>query len=136
MKIGRNNPCVFVILQGMGRRTPMSNIYDTANAIERDLRKAEQYTDLKEAYKTIQEDEEANAILTEFQTLQQTLFQKQQTGQEISEEEAVNAQAVSAKMSENELTQDLMEKERTLNQLLQDINEIIMKPVQEIYTPE
>lgn len=114
----------------------MSNIYDTANAIERDLRKAEQYTDLKEAYKTIQEDEEANAILTEFQTLQQTLFQKQQTGQEISEEEAVNAQAVSAKMSENELTQDLMEKERTLNQLLQDINEIIMKPVQEIYTPE
>lgn len=136
MKIGRNNLRIFVILQGMGRRTPMSNIYDTANAIERDLRKAEQYTDLKEAYKTIQEDEEANAILTEFQTLQQTLFQKQQTGQEISEEEATNAQAVSAKMSENELTMDLMEKERTLNQLLQDINEIIMKPVQEIYMPE
>lgn len=111
----------------------MVNIYDTAYQLERELRETSQYIDLKEAFENIKNDEEANIILEEFQALQQVLFQKQQTGQEITEEEALQAQTVSAKMSENELTLELMEKERTLNEMLNEINGIIMKPVQDIY---
>ena len=54
-------------------------------------------------------------------------------GQEVSEEEIENAQEISKKMTENELTAGLMEKERQLNQVITDINGIIMKPIQEIY---
>ena len=54
-------------------------------------------------------------------------------GQEISEEEAAQAQEVSQKMQENELTSELMEKEQQLNQVLTDVNQIIMKPIQELY---
>lgn len=111
----------------------MVNIYDTANQLESDLRELSQYVDLKEAHESVKNDEEANAILTEFQNLQQSLYEKQQAGQEIGEEEANEAQVLSIKMSANELTMDLMEKEQALNTLLGEINGIIMKPVQEIY---
>lgn len=111
----------------------MTNIYDTANQLESDLRKLSQYVDLKEAHESVKNDEEANAILTEFQDLQQSLYEKQHAGEQIGEEEANDAQVLSIKMSANELTMDLMEKEQTLNALLSEINGIIMKPVQEIY---
>ena len=111
----------------------MANLYDTANQLERELREAEQYQALAKAYEEIKADEAANEVLTEFQALQQTLYQKQQAGEEISEEEALQAQNISGKMTENELTMELMNKERALNQVLNDINGIIMKPVQDIY---
>ena len=111
----------------------MANIYDTANQLERELREAEQYKELAQAYEKIRADEAANEVLTEFKALQQTLYQKQQAGEEISEEEALQAQNISGKMTENELTMELMNKERALNQVLNDINGIIMKPVQDIY---
>ena len=109
------------------------NIYDTANQMERELRQTKEYTDLKEAYETVSADEEAGAILKDFQEMQQTIYTKQQMGQEVSEEEIENAQEISKKMTENELTAGLMEKERQLNQVITDINGIIIKPIQEIY---
>ncbi len=109
------------------------NIYDTVNELERDLRQIKEYTELKDAHAAIRADEAANAILTEFQGLQQSIFMKQQMGQEVSEEEIAEAQAASDKMMQNELAVVLMEKERALNQVIQDINKIIMTPVQEIY---
>lgn len=111
----------------------MANIYDTVNQVERELRETEQYITLKEAIEAVKADEDANAILTDFQGVQQLFFQKQQMGQEISEEEAAQAQEVSQKMQENELTSELMEKEQQLNQVLTDVNQIIMKPIQELY---
>ena len=53
----------------------MANIYDTANQLERELREAEQYKELAQAYEKIRADEAANEVLTEFQALQQTLYQ-------------------------------------------------------------
>lgn len=111
----------------------MANVYDSANEVERDLREQEQYTGLKEAIAEVKADEEANAVLEEFQGMQALVYQKQQMGQEISEEEAAQAKTVSEKMTNNELTTNLMDKERELNQVLTDINEIIMKPIQELY---
>lgn len=111
----------------------MFNIHDTANQLERDLRETSQYKELKEAHANVLADEEASSILNEFQTLQQKLHQKQHSGEEITEEEAQEAQVLPIKMNANELTKDLMDKEQGLNALLTEINGIIMKPVQEIY---
>jgi len=111
----------------------MADVYETANQIESELRETDEYTALKEAFETVAADEEANSTLQEFQQMQQTVYQKQQAGQEVSEEEALQAQNVSQEMQENELTKDLMEKERELNDVLNEINGIIMKPIQEIY---
>lgn len=111
----------------------MVNIHDTANQLEKDLRETSQYTELKEAHTNVMNDEEAAAILDEFQSLQQNLHEKQHSGEEITEEEAQEAQVLPIKMNSNELTKDLMDKEQALNALLTEVNTIIMKPVQEIY---
>ena len=111
----------------------MVNIYDTANQLERELRETTQYNELKEAHEKVLADEDAASILNEFQLLQQKLHQKQHSGEEITEEEAQEAQVLPIKMNANELTKNLMTKEQELNTLLTEINSIIMKPVQEIY---
>lgn len=111
----------------------MVNIYDTANQLESDLRKTTQYLELKEAHDNVKNDEDAKAILEEYQVFHHELYTKQQNGEEITEEEANDAQVLSIKMSANDLTMELMEKEQALNGLLSEINGIIMKPVQEIY---
>ena len=88
------------------------NIYDTVNQLERELRETVQYIELVEAHKAIKADEEAASILAEFQGLQQALFQKQQMGEEISETEALQGKNVSGKMTDNQLTTIVMDKER------------------------
>lgn len=111
----------------------MANIMDTANQLEQELRGTSQYKEVKEAYETIRNDEDANKVLTSFHELQQSLMTKQQMGQEITAEEQEEAQDISNAMADNDLTVDLMNKERDLNQLLQDVNVAIMRPIQEIY---
>ena len=94
----------------------MSNIYDTANQLERDLR------DLAE-FKTVKASFEVNIELQ----------QKQYSGQEITEEDIQKAQELGQKVSENEYIKALMEAEQRLNTIMQDINRIITNPLQELY---
>lgn len=110
-----------------------NNIYDTANQLERELRENESYTQLKTALADIQDDSEANEVFSSLQQVQVGLQQKQQSGQEITEEDIQAAQDVSVKAGENEKVKALMEAEQSLSALIEDLNGIIMKPVQEIY---
>lgn len=111
----------------------MADIKESATQVEEALRNTDEYAGLKEAFATVQANEEANGILQEFQGMQSLVYQKQQSGQQVTEEEAAQAQEISQKMTENEITSDLMDKERELNELLNEVNSIIMKPIQEIY---
>lgn len=111
----------------------MADIKDTATQVQEELRNTDEYAGLKEAFATVKANEEANEILQEFQSMQSLVYQKQQSGQQVTEEEAAQAQEVSQKMTENEITSDLMDKERELNEMLNEVNSIIMKPIQEIY---
>ena len=111
----------------------MADIKDTATQVQEELRNTDEYAGLKEAFATVKANEEANEILQEFQSMQSLVYQKQQSGQQVTEEEATQAQEISQKMTENEITSDLMDKERELNEMLNEVNSIIMKPIQEIY---
>lgn len=110
-----------------------NNIYDTANQLERELRENESYTQLKTALADIQNDSEANEVFSSLQQVQVGLQQKQQSGQEITEEDIQEAQEISVKAGENEKVKALMQAEQNLSSLIEDLNGIIMKPVQEIY---
>lgn len=110
-----------------------NNIYDTANQLERELRENESYTQLKTALADIQNDSEANEVFSSLQQVQVGLQQKQQSGQEITEEDIQEAQDISVKAGENEKVKALMQAEQNLSSLIEDLNGIIMKPVQEIY---
>lgn len=109
------------------------NIYDTANQLEKEIRETEQFVTLQESFKAVQSDEEASAIFNEFRNVQQVLQQTQMTGQEITEEEAQQAQEISGKIGENEIISGLLEAEKQVGQMIDDINQVVLKPVRELY---
>ena len=112
----------------------MSNIYDTANQLERDLRELQEFKTVKESFEAIYADETAKALFDEFRTVNIELQQKQFSGQEITEEDIQKAQELGQKVSENEYIKALMEAEQRLNTIMQDINRIITNPLQELYS--
>ena len=112
----------------------MSNIYDTANQLERDLRELQEFKTVKESFEAIYADETAKALFDEFRTVNIELQQKQFSGQEITEEDIQKAQELRQKVSENEHIKALMESEKRLNTIMQDINRIITNPLQELYS--
>lgn len=112
----------------------MSNIYDTANQLERDLRELQEFKTVKESFEAIYADETAKALFDEFRTVNIELQQKQFSGQEITEEDIQKAQELGQKVSENEHIKALMGAEQRLNTIMQDINRIITNPLQELYS--
>lgn len=111
----------------------MNNIYDTANKLEQELRETEAYLELKSAFSTVKADPEASEVFQQFQEIQMKLQQKQMSGEEILEEEIKEAQEMALKSGDNSLIKTLMEAEQKLSTLIDDLNRIIMKPVQDIY---
>lgn len=109
------------------------NVYDTANQLERELRETDAYKTLQEAFQTIQNDEEASPLFQEFRNIQVSLQQKQMSGEGISEEEVQKAQELSVKVGENEAITKLMEAEKHFSTVIDDLNQIILKPVRDLY---
>ncbi|WP_412988300.1 YlbF family regulator [Pediococcus siamensis] len=109
------------------------NIYDTANAMEEDLRHTTEYTNLVAAYAEMKKDEKAYQLFKDFQEVQVNLQQKQMNGEELSDDEMAHARDIAGQVGNVEVIKSLMDKERNLNQLLNDINQIITKPIQELY---
>ena len=111
----------------------MANIYDTANQLERELRESEQFQDLKASFDRLKENQEAYSLFKEFQGLQQALQQKMMAGQEMTEEEAQQAQELSQKIQQDQIVSELMQKEQAFSLVANDLNRIIMGPVRDLY---
>lgn len=109
------------------------NIYDAANQLESDLRKTDEFTNLEKAFEDLKADEEASKLFDDFRVVQQTIQQKQMMGQEITEDDAKQAQELSAKVGENETLSKLIEAEQKVGQVIEEINQIALKPIQELY---
>ena len=76
----------------------MTNIYDTANQLERELRKLPEFLALEEAKAAISSNEESKKLFAEFQELQQLFQDKQMSGEGFSDEETTRAQEISVKV--------------------------------------
>lgn len=111
----------------------MSNIYDTANQIEKELRELAEFQTLQEAYNEVKADEAAYTLFKEFQGFQQTLQEKQMRGEEFTNEDAEQAQALATKVQETEVINQLMQKEQAFSLVVNDLNRIIMTPIRDMY---
>lgn len=110
-----------------------TNVYDTANQLERELRESENYVQLQNALSAIKSDAEASSVFQEVQGIQMKLQQKQQSGLEITEEDIQEAQTISEKAGENKKVQNLMQAEQQISSMIDDLNRIIMQPIQDLY---
>lgn len=111
----------------------MINIYDNVNATAKDLAQTEQYLALKDALAAVHADTEAEAVFKRFQSEQQAIQAAVQAGQEPTQDQIKTWQEVAADMDKSEVLQTLMQAEGAMNNLLQDINSIITKPIADLY---
>lgn len=111
----------------------MANIYDSAYDLEKAIRSSDEFQDLKKAYETVMADEIAKKMFDDFRNTQIELQEKQMQGQEITEEEVEKARKVVETVQQHEQISKLMEEEQRLNVLINEVSQIITKPLEELY---
>ncbi|MCA1039354.1 YlbF family regulator [Bacillus infantis] len=109
------------------------NLHDSAYELEKAIRQSDEYTNLKKIYDEVNSDESARTMFENFRNIQMELQQKQMSGQEISQEEVEHAQKTVALVQQHETISKLMEAEQRMSMAITELNQIIMKPLEELY---
>ncbi len=109
------------------------NIYDDVNRLEGTFRQTEEFAAVRDAIAAVQADDEAGLLFKNFREVQMKMQQKQLQGEEITPEELEEAQQIAQTAQNNELVMAMMQAEMKLSGVLEEINRVLMKPVQELY---
>lgn len=113
----------------------MANIYDTANQLEKEIRTSTEYKNVETALIAVNADIEAKKTYDEFVALQQQLQEKMSNGEQMTADDQGKIQEFQVKLQENPLLTSLMTSEQTLQVLINDIQQIVLKPLQDLYQP-
>ena len=111
----------------------MINIYNDINKLEATLRQTTEFENLKVAVDAVKTDEEAKTLFQNFRNLQMKMQEKQVAGEEILEDEYIYAQKTAQLAQQNPLILQMLEAELALSSIIEEINRIIVKPVQGLY---
>ena len=109
------------------------NLHDSAYELEKAIRQSDEYTNLKKMYDLVNGDPSAKAMFENFRNIQMQLQQKQMSGIEITQEEVEQAQKTVALVQQHESISKLMEAEQRMSMVIAELNQIIMKPLEELY---
>ena len=109
------------------------NIYDDLNKLEATLRKTAEFDKVQQALEDVKADEQASELFKSFRKIQLTLQEKQMQGEEISGEELEYAQKTAQLAQQNEKIMQMLQAEMGLSGLIEEVNRVLMKPVQELY---
>src|SRR5699024_8559304 len=110
-----------------------SNMYDTAYELQTAIQESEDFQALKEAFEKVMGDESSKQMFDNFRDTQLALQEKQMQGQDITEEEVEKARKVVELVQQNPDLSALMEKEQRLNTAINDLSQIITKPLEDLY---
>lgn len=109
------------------------NIYDSVNQVANELPQTQEFMAVQNAFAALKSDAVAFDMYEEFTGLQSKLQNAQMSGEQPSEEDMKHLQELAQKMGNMDAITNLMKAEQSLNQLLNDINSIILKPINDIY---
>ena len=109
------------------------NIYDDLNKLEAAFRNTSEFAGVQEAVEVVKADEEALAMFKNFRAIQMSLKERQMQGEEIEADELEHAQKTAQLAQANEKIMKMVEAEMKLSGILDEVNRVLMKPVQEIY---
>ncbi len=108
-------------------------MYDSAYELEKAIRESEEFKGLKVAFETVMNDADARKTFEDFRDTQMELQQKQMQGEDITEEEVEKARKVVELVQQHEAISHLMEQEQRLNLVINELSQIITKPLEELY---
>ena len=111
----------------------MINIYEDINKLQATFRKTDEFLNLQKAVEAVREDEEAKVLFTNFRDVQLKMQDKQNAGEEITEEEYVFLQKTAQLAQQNSKILEMLETEMALSAVIQEINRVITQPIQSLY---
>jgi cell fate (sporulation/competence/biofilm development) regulator YlbF (YheA/YmcA/DUF963 family) len=111
-----------------------NNVYDVAYNLETAVKESDEFKNLQSLYREVFADETTKRMFENFRNIQLELQQKQMSGQEITQEEVEQAQKTVAVVQQNEAIAKLMEAEQQMSMMVSELNKIIMKPLEELYS--
>jgi len=111
----------------------MVNIYNEINALEATFRKTAEFKALEEAVAVVKADEDAIKLFQNFRKIQIDLQQKQMAGEDLQEDELVYAQKTAQLAQQNDKIVAMLEAEMKLSGVIEEVNRILVKPVQTLY---
>lgn len=107
---------------------------DTANELQKELIKTSVFEDLQSAYNDMKADRKSFDLFRDFQELQFGIQKKQMQGIEPAEDELKNAQDLASQMNQSNTIQALMKAEQSLNEVLGKVNQVVTKPISDLYS--
>lgn len=111
----------------------MINIYDDINKLQATFRKTEEFENLQKAVEAVRQDEEAKRLFINFRDVQMKLQEKQNAGEEITEEEYIYLQKTAQLAQQDANILAMLEAEMALSTVIQEVNRIITQPIQSLY---
>lgn len=111
----------------------MSKLEEKSLEVQNELRESEAFTAFEESFKAMLGDEEARKLYEGFRDFQISLNEKQSQGIEVTEAEIEESRQQFELLKENEIVNNFMANEHQLNQLIQEVSTVIMKPLEEAY---
>jgi len=110
-----------------------AKVFETAEALGQTIKESAEFVTLEKEYKKVFEDKNSSKLFEKFRNMQLDLQQKQMTGQQLTEKEIMKAQELVAEVQQDEKIVALMDAEQRLSGLIQEINKILTKPLEDIY---
>lgn len=110
------------------------NMHDVAYELQKVIAENPEFQALKESYAAVQSEPETKQLFDEFRAMQMEFQQKMMQGEALADEDNARAQSMLEKIQQNEKITALMQGEQRLNLLIGDLNKIIMKPLEELYS--
>lgn len=108
-------------------------LQDAATELANAIRNSEEYQVLKQVYDEVNADDAAREMFENFRNIQMHLQQKQMMGEDITEEEVQQAQESITLVQQHEVISKLMDAEQRMSTIINDLNQVIMKPLEELY---
>ena len=111
-----------------------ANLYELASHFENALRNSDEYQRFARQYSTINADPASKQLLMKLSNLQMNLEQRQMMGQEIRQQEVEELQKITSIAQQNNKIVQLMDADHQVNKLMMELNKIMTKPLEEIYS--
>jgi cell fate (sporulation/competence/biofilm development) regulator YlbF (YheA/YmcA/DUF963 family) len=111
----------------------LPNMYDSAYDLEKAIRESVEFNELKSAFEAVMSDPTSRKMFEDFRDTQMELQQKQMQGLNITEQEVEKARRVVELVQQHEGIASMMDKEQRLNLVINELSQIITKPLEELY---
>lgn len=109
------------------------NVHDKARELSAAIKESQEYQDVKLAQQTVNADPESKRMMEDFRERQMELQSQMMSGQQPSAEELEKMEKMYEVISLNFSIRKLMETEKRLSTVIEDVQKIMLESLQDLY---